>query len=132
MWRVQLGLTWLLFLCLTPLCGSRPDPHQRDALIEEELRRQIGGGVVLNLKEKLLDEKLSQMKQQEMAAPDFPPAMHFFKAKSLIDASPVFSFLQKMPKGTIMLTLFRALKVLSRIIACFLCRILILSLCRRQ
>lgn len=79
-----------------------------------EASRAIGGGVVLNKKEKLLDEKLYQMKQQEMEAPDFPPAMHFFKAKSLIDASPVFRFLQKMPKGTVMfilghLTLCKAL-----------------------
>ncbi|MCI4380320.1 hypothetical protein PGIGA_G00238730 [Pangasianodon gigas] len=98
-WTIQLGLTWLLLLCFTPRCSSRPDPHQREALINMENSREIGGSVVLNKKEKLLDDKLYQMKWQEMAAPDFPPAMHFFKAKSLIDASPVFSFLQKMPKG---------------------------------
>lgn len=86
-----------------------------------EASREIGGGVVLNKKEQLLDKKLYQMKQQEIAAPDFPPAMHFFKAKSLIDASPVFSILQKMPKGVVMfifrhLTLFAAAKTLTSII----------------
>ncbi|XP_053487399.1 adenosine deaminase 2-A [Ictalurus furcatus] len=98
-WRIQLALTWLLLLCFTPRCSSRPDPHQREVLIKMEASREIGGGVVLDKKEQLLDKKLYQMKQQEIAAPDFPPAMHFFKAKSLIDASPVFSVLQKMPKG---------------------------------
>ncbi|KAK3535959.1 hypothetical protein QTP70_021464 [Hemibagrus guttatus] len=98
-WRMQLGLTWLLLLSFTPRCDSMPDPRQREALRKLELSRKIGGGVVLNEKEKLLDGKLYQMKRQEMAAPDFPPAKHFFKAKSLIDASPVFSLLQKMPKG---------------------------------
>ncbi|KAI5616138.1 adenosine deaminase 2-A precursor, partial [Silurus asotus] len=95
-----LVLTCLLWsLSFTPRCSSKPDPHQRQALIEMEARRATGGDVVLNEKEKLVDKKLQQMKQQEMEAPDFPPAMHFFKAKPLIDASPVFSFLQKMPKG---------------------------------
>ncbi|XP_060784321.1 adenosine deaminase 2-A-like isoform X1 [Neoarius graeffei] len=98
-WRIQLALTWLLLLCFTPWCSSRPDPRQRETLMKMEVKRAIGGGVVLNKKEKLLDEKLYQMKWQEMEAADFPPAMHFFKAKSLIDASPVFNFLQKMPKG---------------------------------
>lgn len=104
-WRMQLGLACLLLLCFTPQSGSRPDPRQRDTLIKKESRREIGGGETLNKKEKLLDEKLYQMKWQEMESPDFPPAMHFFKAKALIDASPVFSFLQKMPKGTVMFIL---------------------------
>lgn len=110
--RVQLGLTWLLLLHFSPRCSSMPDPQQRAALIEQEVRRAVGGGVVLNPKEKLLDAKLYQMQWQEMAAPDFPPAMHFFKAKPLIDASPVFSFLRKMPKGTVRFILFRLLTLL--------------------
>ncbi|KAM9470919.1 adenosine deaminase 2-A isoform 2-T2 [Clarias gariepinus] len=98
-WRIRLSLTWLLLLYFAQRCNSRPDPRQRDALIEMEERRAIGGSVVLNSTEKILNQKLYQMKQKEMVSPDFPPAMHFFKAKSLIDASPVFRFLQKMPKG---------------------------------
>lgn len=94
-----MGSMWLLLLCFTPWCASMPDPHQREALMKLEESREIGGSVVLNSKEKVLDEKLYQLKLQEMEAPDFPPAMHFFKAKPLIDASPVFRFLKKMPKG---------------------------------
>ncbi|GAA6069748.1 adenosine deaminase 2-A-like isoform X1 [Tachysurus ichikawai] len=98
-WTMQLGLTLLLLLLFTSWCDSMPDPHRREALMKLEVSREIGGEVILNKNEKLLDEKLYQMKWQEIAAPDFPPAMHFFKAKPLIDASPVFSLLQKMPKG---------------------------------
>lgn len=55
--------------------------------------------MVLTDLEKLLDARLYQMKQDEMAKEQFPPAMHFFKAKPLIERSPIFSLLQKMPKG---------------------------------
>ncbi|XP_076878253.1 adenosine deaminase 2-A [Brachyhypopomus gauderio] len=88
---------WLLWCSLR--CNGRPDPRQREALMETEMLRQTGGHVVLSAQEKLLDEKLHQMKLQDMAAPTFPPAVHFFKARSLIERSPVFSLLQKMPKG---------------------------------
>lgn len=76
-----------------------PDPRQRENLIKQELIREIGGGLVLSEQEKLLDAKLHQLKLQDMALPEFPPAMHFFRAKPLIEQSPVFSLLQKMPKG---------------------------------
>lgn len=64
----------------------------------EELRR-MGGGVQLNEQEKLLDSKLQTLKEHEMKVGPFPPSIHFFKAKPLIEQSPIFSLLQKMPKG---------------------------------
>ncbi|XP_062856844.1 adenosine deaminase 2-A [Trichomycterus rosablanca] len=97
-WRNQLCLTWLL-LWLTPECLTRPDPRIREDLIKLEMRREIGGSLELNEKEQLLDAKIYKLKLEEMAAPEFPPALHFFKAKHLIEASPIFSLLQKMPKG---------------------------------
>ncbi|XP_077372022.1 adenosine deaminase 2-A-like isoform X1 [Festucalex cinctus] len=78
---------------------SRPDPKRREALIELEASQQTGGNIVLTDLEKLLDARLYQMKQDEMAKANFPPAMHFFQAKPLIERSPIFSLLQKMPKG---------------------------------
>ncbi|KAI4881267.1 hypothetical protein NFI96_033793 [Prochilodus magdalenae] len=101
-WRKLLSLLCVVLLCWMPRCCGRPDPRQREALIQQEMARETGGSVVLNEKEKLLDEKLHQLKLQEMALPEFPPAMHFFKAKPLIEQSHVFALLQKMPKGAVL------------------------------
>lgn len=60
---------------------------------------QTGGRTVLTDAEKRLDDRLFGMKQKEVMRADFPPAMHFFKARPLIRGSPIFSMLQKMPKG---------------------------------
>lgn len=78
---------------------SRPDPRERDALIKLEASMQTGGQIVLTDAEQRLDAILMKYKQEELRRPDFPPAMHFFKARSLIRTSPIFSVLQKMPKG---------------------------------
>lgn len=82
-------------------CGvlSFPDPREREALIELETSMQVGGQVVLTDAEKRLDAVLLKMKQRELMKEEFPPAMHFFKARPLIEASPIFTLLQKMPKG---------------------------------
>lgn len=96
-----MSMCWgfLLLLC----CGARghatTDPSQRDELIRQETSRQIGGRVVLTAAEQILDARLRGMKEWEMSRPTFPPAVHFFKAKPLIEASPIFSLLQQMPKG---------------------------------
>ncbi|KAK2832502.1 hypothetical protein Q7C36_015964 [Tachysurus vachellii] len=79
-----------------------PDPHQRELLLQEEASRQIGGRVALSAAELRLDSLLHKLKEQEMKASHFPPAMHFFKAKPYIQKSPVFKLLQKMPKGAIL------------------------------
>ncbi|KAM9753115.1 adenosine deaminase 2-A isoform 1-T3 [Menidia menidia] len=88
----------LLLVCLT-LAASVPDPRQREALIQLEASMQTGGQMVLTEAERRLDARMARMKQDEVARPDFPPAMHFFRARDLIRTSPIFSLLRKMPKG---------------------------------
>ncbi|KAI3371587.1 hypothetical protein L3Q82_024158, partial [Scortum barcoo] len=96
--RPHAAAACLLLCCLT--CSlSMPDPQQREALIQLEASMQTGGNVILTDAERRLDALFFKMKQEEVARPDFPPAMHFFKARPLIRASPIFSLLQKMPKG---------------------------------
>ncbi|KAM8884411.1 adenosine deaminase 2-A isoform 1-T1 [Synchiropus picturatus] len=79
--------------------GAMPDPAQRDLLMRQEASRQTGGRVALSKAEQKLDSYLHQLKEQEMAGALFPPALHFFKAKPLIQRSRIFQLLQKMPKG---------------------------------
>ncbi|CAF98874.1 unnamed protein product, partial [Tetraodon nigroviridis] len=78
---------------------SRPDPRRREALIRLEASMQMGGEIVLTDAEQRLDAALMKSKQDELRRADFPPAMHFFRARSLIRTSPIFSVLRKMPKG---------------------------------
>ncbi|XP_026220327.1 adenosine deaminase 2-A [Anabas testudineus] len=94
-----LAVVVCLMLCYLSGGLSMPDPRQREALIQQEESRQTGGRVVLTEAEQQLDALLFKMKQVEVASADFPPAMHFFQARHLIRTSPVFSVLQKMPKG---------------------------------
>ncbi|XP_051546062.1 adenosine deaminase 2-A [Myxocyprinus asiaticus] len=89
---------WLPLLWCTS-CNCGPDPRKREALMRQEASRRTGGGIELNEREKLLDAKLQNLKQHEMESGQFPPSMHFFKAKPLIEKSPVFSLIHKMPKG---------------------------------
>lgn len=98
---VMMPTRWgfLFLLCFGAGCHAAPDPSQRDTLIRQETSRQIGGRVTLTAAEQRLDARLRGMKEWEMTRPVFPPAVHFFKAKPLIEASPIFSLLQKMPKG---------------------------------
>lgn len=88
-------------LWLAGAADGMPDPAQRDLLMREEAFRQTGGRVVLTAAEQKLDDHLRRLKEQELSAVQFPPALHFFKAKSLIEDSPIFRLLQRMPKGKI-------------------------------
>ncbi|XP_012677807.2 adenosine deaminase 2-A isoform X2 [Clupea harengus] len=89
----------LVLLCWTVLCSAMPDPNYREHLIKMEQSQQTGGRVLLSKAEQQLGVLLHKLKQQEMESSEFPPAMHFFKAKPLIRNSTLFSLLQKMPKG---------------------------------
>uniref|UniRef100_A0A672HGA2 adenosine deaminase n=1 Tax=Salarias fasciatus TaxID=181472 RepID=A0A672HGA2_SALFA len=91
--------TLLPLLWLLAAADGMPDPARRDLLMREEASRQTGGRTTLTAAEQKLDARLRRLKEQEMSAASFPPAVHFFKAKSLIQESSVFKVLQKMPKG---------------------------------
>ncbi|XP_048864327.1 adenosine deaminase 2-A-like isoform X1 [Brienomyrus brachyistius] len=94
-----IALVPVLLLCWAGPCDGIPDPHMRDILKQQEASWQIGGRELLTEKERQLNAQLQKLKEQEIAGPQFPPAMHFFKARPLIQRSPVFSLLRKMPKG---------------------------------
>ncbi|XP_010774895.1 adenosine deaminase CECR1-A-like [Notothenia coriiceps] len=95
----QVVVTYVSLLWFVRLSEGFPDPAQRDLLMRQEASRQTGGRVVLTEAEQMLDLHLHQLKVQEMSAALFPPAVHFFKAKPLIQKSPIFKLLQDMPKG---------------------------------
>ena len=97
----QAVVTYLPLLWFVRGTDGMPDPAQRDMLIREEASMQTGGRVMLTAAEQKLDAYLHRLKEQEMSAAQFPPAMHFFKAKPLIQKSSIFKLLQKMPKGDV-------------------------------
>ncbi|XP_061106670.1 adenosine deaminase 2-A-like [Conger conger] len=96
---LQVTVLSVLLLCWAGVCGGSPDPRHRDSLIQQEASRQTGGTVLLTEAERRLSTHLHKLKRQEVEGPQFPPAMHFFKARPFIQRSPVFKLLQKMPKG---------------------------------
>ncbi|KAM6216221.1 adenosine deaminase 2 [Rhynchocyon petersi] len=64
---------------------------------------RLGGQLVLTKEEEEANGKLMGFKKAEiteaMRTQNFPPSMHFFQAKELIEKSEVFQILKKMPKG---------------------------------
>lgn len=62
-----------------------------------------GGNLLSTEKEIRVNDILMKIKREEVAegmeTGKFPPAMHFFRAKQLIEQSRVFDILRKMPKG---------------------------------
>ena len=85
-------------MCCVTVCDGTPDPSKRVTMLHQEASRQTGH-VQLTGAEQRLDTNLHKLKEEEMAAAQFPPAIHFFKARRLIHRSPIFSLLQMMPKG---------------------------------
>lgn len=88
----------LILLCIRE-CNPMPDPHQRDLMLKQEISQQVGGRVELTPAELQLDSLLHQLKLKEMVYSPFPPANHFFKVRHIVQKSPIFKLLQKMPKG---------------------------------
>lgn len=97
----QAVVTYVPLLWFVRVADGMPDPAQRDLLMRQEASRQTGGRVTLSAAEQKLDVYLHRLKEKEMSAEQFPPAIHFFKAKPLIQKSPIFKLLQKMPKGDV-------------------------------
>ncbi|KAM3869789.1 adenosine deaminase 2-A [Diretmus argenteus] len=99
--RHHVAVACLLLCCVTPSV-SVPDPRHRQALMQLEASMQTGGQVVLSEAERRLGARIRKLKEEEMERVDFPPALHFFKARRLIRNSPIYSLLQKMPKGGVL------------------------------
>ncbi|XP_072506251.1 adenosine deaminase 2 isoform X4 [Notamacropus eugenii] len=93
----------LLAIVVSSLCLALPIDDDRKALIKKEEMLQIGGKLLLTEQEELANKKLMALKNAEitqaMKKSQFPPSMHFFRAKKLIEESKVFHVLKKMPKG---------------------------------
>lgn len=75
----------------------------RQSFLDAEKRMKIGGNLTLSVKEEtankiLMGYKISEINASRNGVP-FPPSMHFFKGKPLIQKSKVFKILSKMPKG---------------------------------
>ncbi|XP_060885242.1 adenosine deaminase 2-A [Labrus mixtus] len=96
---LQAVVTTVSLLWSVRVTDAMPDPAQRELLMRQETSRQTGGRVTLTPAEQKLDAHLHRLKEQEMSAAQFLPAIHFFKAKPLIEKSSIFKLLQEMPKG---------------------------------
>lgn len=98
-WQLILIFSWISLCVPIPLLNDC-----RDSLIEEENASRTGGNLVLGKREEDANERLMQLKEMEVAKSVetgvFPPSMHFFKARGLIEQSAIFSVLKKMPKGS--------------------------------
>ncbi len=77
---------------------------QRKLILEKEWSMWTGGNLKLTPKEQAVNKILMEFKAQEFAAARqtngvFPPEIHFFHAKPLIEKSSVFKMIKSMPKG---------------------------------
>ncbi|ALC46795.1 Adgf-C [Drosophila busckii] len=107
----QLKLLLFLSLQLTALYAQTPNKltyeQARQAVLSAEEQLMTGGRIELRSDEAKVDDLFMQYKLGELAqgyrnADQNAAAMHFFKAKPLIDRSTVFKFLQQMPKGAVL------------------------------
>jgi hypothetical protein len=80
---------------------------QRERLLAEESSRILGGSVILNADEQLVNNVLMAAKtlefDQSFSTLDFIPADHYFLAKPAMLQSEVFQFIQQMPKGRLII-----------------------------
>ncbi|XP_045056492.2 adenosine deaminase 2 isoform X3 [Desmodus rotundus] len=89
----------LLVGAMAFLCSAGSIDQERKQLLWRERMMRLGGQLVLTREEKLANQILMARKEAETRSPQFPPSMHFFRAKHLIEKSAVFHILKKMPKG---------------------------------
>uniref|UniRef100_A0A2K5JMA0 Adenosine deaminase 2 n=1 Tax=Colobus angolensis palliatus TaxID=336983 RepID=A0A2K5JMA0_COLAP len=96
------ALRFLLLAVAMSFFRSALSIDEAHLLLKEKMMR-LGGPLVLNTKEEQANERLMTLKIAEMKEAMktliFPPSMHFFQAKHLIERSQVFNILRMMPKG---------------------------------
>jgi len=78
----------------------------RNSMLHKEYQMRTGGTMKLSDDELRVNATLMKFKANELEAArnnvtNFPPAVHFFRAKALIDKSDVFRIIRNMPKGTL-------------------------------
>ncbi|XP_004616763.3 adenosine deaminase 2 [Sorex araneus] len=97
------ALLFLLLGAALPYCSAIPIDDARNQLLAREKMMRLGGQLVLRHEEEVANAKLMALKEAEMrqalSTQEFPPSMHFFQAKGLMERSEVFKVLQRMPKG---------------------------------
>uniref|UniRef100_A0A2K6DZT4 Adenosine deaminase 2 n=1 Tax=Macaca nemestrina TaxID=9545 RepID=A0A2K6DZT4_MACNE len=96
------ALRFLLLAVAMSFFRSAVSIDEAHLLLKEKMMR-LGGPLVLTTKEEQANERLMMLKIAEMKEAMktliFPPSMHFFQAKHLIERSQVFNILKMMPKG---------------------------------
>uniref|UniRef100_A0A0D9RPR9 Adenosine deaminase 2 n=1 Tax=Chlorocebus sabaeus TaxID=60711 RepID=A0A0D9RPR9_CHLSB len=96
------SLRFLLLAVAMSFFRSALSIDEAHLLLKEKMMR-LGGPLVLTTKEEQANERLMRLKIAEMKEAMktliFPPSMHFFQAKHLIERSQVFNILRMMPKG---------------------------------
>ncbi|XP_004710524.1 adenosine deaminase 2 [Echinops telfairi] len=96
-------LALLLAVALSCVCSAVSIDEARKQLFAREKMMRLGGQLLLRKEEEEANGKLMTLKKAEitkaMETQKFPPSMHFFRAKELIEQSEVFHILKKMPKG---------------------------------
>lgn len=75
----------------------------RQDFLNAEEKMKIGENITFTTKEKrvnaiLMEKKVAEITRSRHGAP-FPPSIHFFQGKKLIENSTVFKIIRKIPKG---------------------------------
>jgi len=103
---VQVLVLLLLLECCVNAFQVNKDEYLRlrNEVLDKEYQMRIGGKITLSDAEHMVNDRLMKLKAKEMDvarmnATNFPPAVHFYRAKELIDKSEVFKMIRNMPKG---------------------------------
>uniref|UniRef100_A0A8D0X6S9 Adenosine deaminase 2 n=1 Tax=Sus scrofa TaxID=9823 RepID=A0A8D0X6S9_PIG len=93
----------LLAVAMSSFHSATSRDEERNRLLMREKMMQVGGQLVLQEEEERANGRLQALKEAEMQEAKrtgiFPPSLHFFQAKGLMEKSAVFNILKKMPKG---------------------------------
>lgn len=78
--------------------------EMRADFMQRHLERALGFDVELNEDEKELNKIIMKFKVEELSRgfqnpSNFTPSRHFFDVYESIESSPLFKFIQRMPKG---------------------------------